>query len=119
MSNLIIPYRLNQQFRNLFLICAFALPVVTQAQKWQLPEESAGIDSITQTLISVFDQADIIALGETHKWKLDNDLRIAVVRHPALRKKKWNCRERNRTLDTFTYIYKKSKDLKKTADSNR
>jgi hypothetical protein len=87
MSNLIRSYRLNQQFQNLFLIYAFVLPAVTQAQKWQLPKESAGIDSIAQVLISVFDQADIIALGETHQWRLVNDLRIAVIRHPDFAKK--------------------------------
>jgi hypothetical protein len=31
-----------------------------------LPKESAGIDSIASTLISVFDQVDIVALGESH-----------------------------------------------------
>jgi hypothetical protein len=87
MSNLNRPYRLNQLFQNLFLIYAFALPVVTRAQKWKLPKESAGIESIAQVLISVFDQADIIALGETHQWRLDNDVRIAVVRHPDFAKK--------------------------------
>jgi hypothetical protein len=53
---------------------------------WRLPDESAGIDGIARTLISVFDQADIVALGETHVWRLDTDLRIAVVRHPEFAK---------------------------------
>ena len=53
----------------------------------RLPNESAGIDGIAQTLISAFDQADIVALGETHVWRLDTDLRIAVVRHPEFVKK--------------------------------
>jgi len=53
----------------------------------RLPDESAGIDGIARTLISVFDQADIVALGETHVWRLDTDLRIAVVRHPDFVKK--------------------------------
>lgn len=52
-----------------------------------LPEESAGIDGIAQALVSVFDQADILALGEAHGRKLDSDLRIAVVRHPEFAKK--------------------------------
>ena len=30
---------------------------------WRLPDESTGIDGIAQTLISAFDQADIVALG--------------------------------------------------------
>jgi len=54
---------------------------------FRLPDETAGIDAIARTLISVFDQADIVALGETHKWRMDTDLRIAVVRHPDFAKK--------------------------------
>jgi hypothetical protein len=53
----------------------------------RLPDESAGLDGIARTLISVFDQADIVALGETHQWRLDTDLRIALVRHPDFAKK--------------------------------
>jgi hypothetical protein len=53
----------------------------------RLPDESPGIDGIARTLISVFDQADIVELGETHVWRLDTDLRIAVVRHPDFVKK--------------------------------
>jgi Haem-binding uptake, Tiki superfamily, ChaN len=53
----------------------------------RLPDESAGIDGIARTLISAFDQADIVALGEAHGRRLDSDLRIAVVRHPDFAKK--------------------------------
>ena len=55
--------------------------------KVRLPDESAGIDGIARTLISAFDQADIVALGEAHGRRLDSDLRIAVVRHPDFAKK--------------------------------
>ena len=55
--------------------------------KVRLPDESTGIDGIARTLISVFDQADIVALGEAHQRKLDSDLRIALVRHPDFPKK--------------------------------
>lgn len=55
--------------------------------KVRLPDESAGIDGIAQTLISAFDQVDIVALGEAHQRKLDSDLRIALVRHPDFPKK--------------------------------
>ena len=48
----------------------------------RLPDESTGVDGIARTLISAFDQADIVALGERHGRRLDSDLRIAVVRHP-------------------------------------
>ena len=41
-----------------------------------------------RTLISAFDQADIVALGECHgRISLDSELRIAVVRHPDFAKK--------------------------------
>src|SRR5437016_2273354 len=53
----------------------------------RLPDEAAGVDAIARTLVSAFDQVDIVALGETHVWRLDTDLRIAVVRHPDFAKK--------------------------------
>ena len=53
----------------------------------RLPDEAAGVDGIARTLISVFDQVDIVALGEVHERKLDSDLRIALVRHPDFAKK--------------------------------
>jgi heme-binding uptake protein ChaN (Tiki superfamily) len=59
----------------------------TAPPKFRLPDESAGVDEIARTLISVFDQADIVALGEAHQRKLDSDLRIALVRHPDFPKK--------------------------------
>src|SRR5579863_1862809 len=65
--------------RSLILICALTLSATAQPPNLRLPDESTGIDGIARTLISVFDQADIIALGETHQWRLDTDLRIAVV----------------------------------------
>jgi hypothetical protein len=55
--------------------------------KFRLPDESTGIDGIARTLVSAFDQVDIVALGETHVWRVDTDLRIAVVRHPDFAKK--------------------------------
>jgi Haem-binding uptake, Tiki superfamily, ChaN len=73
--------------RSLVLICALALSATAQPTNLRLPDESTGIDGIARTLISAFDQADIIALGETHRWRLDTDLRIAVVRHPDFPKK--------------------------------
>ncbi len=73
--------------RYLVLISALALSVIAQPPKVRLPEESAGVDGIAQTLISAFDQVDIVALGERHGRKADSDLRIAVVRHPGFAKK--------------------------------
>jgi len=53
-----------------------------------LAKESAGIDSIASTLISVFDHADIVALGESHgHFTMDLTLWISMVRNPAFRKK--------------------------------
>jgi hypothetical protein len=62
------------------LLCAASL--LGQPPKVRLPDEAAGLDGITRTLISAFDQADVVALGEAHERKLDSDLRIALVRHP-------------------------------------
>lgn len=53
----------------------------------RLPDEAAGLDEIVRTLISAFDQADIVALGESHGRRVDSDLRIALVRHPDFAKK--------------------------------
>lgn len=48
----------------------------------RLPDESTGVDAIARTLISAFDQVDIVALGEWHgRIRLDSDLRIALVRY--------------------------------------
>ena len=52
-----------------------------------MTDEVAGLDAIVRTLISAFDQADIVALGEDHGEQRDSDLRIALVRHPDFAKK--------------------------------
>jgi hypothetical protein len=57
------------------------------SQSSRLPDETAGVDAIARTLISAFDHADIVALGEAHQRKLDSDLRIAIVRSPNFAKK--------------------------------
>ena len=54
----------------------------------RLSDETAGVDAIARTLISAFDQFDIVALGEAHgRFRVDSDLRIAMVRHPDFAKK--------------------------------
>jgi hypothetical protein len=54
----------------------------------RLPDETTGVDAIAQALVSAFDHADIVALGEAHgRFSLDSDLRIAMVRHPDFPKK--------------------------------
>jgi hypothetical protein len=83
--------------RNLVFLCAILLSVVALAatnpadqspvSTLPLPDESVGTDAIVSTLISAFDQADIVALGEAHQSKPDSDLRIALVRSPDFAKK--------------------------------
>ena len=53
----------------------------------RLPDEASGIDAIAQALIAVFDQVDIVALGEVHLRGVDSELRIALIRHPDFAKK--------------------------------
>lgn len=53
----------------------------------ELPSETTGIDGIVQALLSVFDESDILALGESHWNRLDADLRLRLVRHPEFAKK--------------------------------
>ena len=65
-----------------------------------LPDEAAGLDGIVRTLISAFDQADVLALGAEHGQKLDSDVRIALVRHPDFPKKA-NPGARGRSADRF------------------
>lgn len=48
-------------------------PQITAPSNLLLPDESIGIDGIARTLISVFDQADVVALGEAHQRKLDSE----------------------------------------------
>jgi len=75
--------------RSTTLIAVLFATLFTATSRAQLPEtgEVAGLDAIVQTLISAFDQADIVAIGEDHGRKVDSDLRIAVVRHPDFAKK--------------------------------
>jgi hypothetical protein len=65
----------------------FTTSLLGQPPEARLPDESTGVDGIARTLVSAFDQADIVELGEMHLRKLDSDLRIAVVRHPDFAKK--------------------------------
>src|SRR5438045_3055497 len=62
-------------------------PQIAGRANVRLPDEAAGVDGIARALMSVFDQADILALGEAHDRRVDSDLRIALVRHPDFSKK--------------------------------
>jgi hypothetical protein len=46
-----------------------------------------GTEAIVRTLISAFDYADAVRLGEAHQSEPDSELRIALVRTPDLAKK--------------------------------
>ena len=48
----------------------------------RLPPETAGWDNVVAALLSVFDHADVLALGEAHGRKVDAELRLHLVRHP-------------------------------------
>ncbi|HET9832168.1 MAG TPA: hypothetical protein VFP91_10675 [Vicinamibacterales bacterium] len=48
----------------------------------RLPAETAGWDNVVTTLLSVFDRADVLALGEAHGRNVDAELRLRLVRHP-------------------------------------
>jgi uncharacterized iron-regulated protein len=68
------------------LLFGASLPSQRQS-KLLLPDETAGFDTVVQTLVSAFDHVDIVALGEDHWRKVDSDLRIALVRSPEFAKK--------------------------------
>jgi hypothetical protein len=58
------------------------------APRVSMPDESVGIDGIVQTLIFMFDQADVVALGEAHgRFRQEGDLRVALVRNRDFAKK--------------------------------
>jgi len=61
---------------------AIALRAADVRPTAHLPLETPGFDNIVERLISVFDRADILALGESHQRRFDSNLRIRLVRHP-------------------------------------
>ncbi|HEV8413183.1 MAG TPA: hypothetical protein VGQ49_06290 [Bryobacteraceae bacterium] len=70
------------------LLLPFGASILGQQQsRIRLPDETVGSDRIVKTLISAFDHADIVALGDDHWRKLDSDLRIALVRNTAFAKR--------------------------------
>jgi hypothetical protein len=82
--------RRRRHVRKVVSSCAIvvtATAVLAQAPNVRVPDEAAGLDQIVRTLVSAFDRADILALGEAHGRKVDSDLRIALIRHPDFAKK--------------------------------
>ena len=97
--------------RSLISICTLAVTVTSamaQAPNARVPDEAAGIDGITQALITVFDRFDVLALGEAHGKQLDSALQIALVRHPDFAKKvhsivvEFGSTTEQSTLDRYT-----------------
>ena len=71
----------------LFSLVFGASLIAQQQPRLRLPNETVGADRIVKTLVSAFDHADIVALGDDHWRKLDSDLRIHLVRDPRFAKK--------------------------------
>jgi hypothetical protein len=72
-------------FRSIVAMAALVAVSLIQAPLVRaagLPDEAAGINGIANALMSVYEQFDVVALGEMHARKIDSDLRIALVRHP-------------------------------------
>ena len=81
-------YRSSDRALKILLISLLGISSLPgQTGNVRLPDEVAGLSGIAATLISAFDHADIVALGEAHTRKLDSDLRIAVVRNPDFARK--------------------------------
>src|SRR6476646_8064394 len=53
----------------------------------QLSAEAAGWDNVVKGLLSAFDKADVVALGEDHWRNVDSELRIRLIRHPGFPQK--------------------------------
>src|SRR5262245_47889950 len=68
----------------LFVCCVSTIPTsaAQESPQIRLPDETVGLDNIVKTLISTFDQVDVLALSDAHWRRVDSELRIAVVRHP-------------------------------------
>ncbi len=47
-----------------------------------LPAERAGWDGVLAGLLSTFNKADVLALGEAHGRQADSDLRVRLIQHP-------------------------------------
>lgn len=67
---------------------AFAATLIlAQPQAACFAYENSGFEKVIPTLISTFDHADVLALGEDHGRQFDSHLRIGLVRHSDFAKK--------------------------------
>ena len=62
------------------LVFVFAQPAARPDVR--LPAETAGWDGVVTGLLSVFERADVLALGEAHGRNVDAELRVRLVQHP-------------------------------------
>jgi uncharacterized iron-regulated protein len=60
----------------------FLFTLVTARSASAQSVRSEALDRMVEDVIALFDQADVVALGESHGSKLDSDFRIALVEHP-------------------------------------
>jgi len=67
----------------MLVVIVFYLVAVTSILFSQaaFPQEVSGWPAATDALISAFDRADVIVLGEGHGRKADSDFRVALVRN--------------------------------------
>jgi hypothetical protein len=84
--------RLLVAFVTLYaLLSVTALPAHTQSASLRgdfgLPAESAGWDVVLAGLLSTFDNANVLALGEAHGRQVDSELRVRLIQHPDFAKK--------------------------------
>jgi len=61
-------------------LCKIPASTAQEVPQVRLPDETVGLNSIAKTLISTFDQVDVLALADTHQRKIDSDLRLGIVR---------------------------------------
>lgn len=61
--------------------------ILAQSPNVRFTDENSSFEKVIQTLISTFDHADVLALGEDHKGQFDSHLRIGLVRHSDFAKK--------------------------------
>lgn len=72
---------------RIVLLVALASGTSLSGQNIQLPDETEGLTNVAHTLVSLFDQVDVLALADTHQRKIDSDLRLEILREPAFLRK--------------------------------
>ena len=73
--------------KALLFLCLLPVAMGQVYQPAQIPAETSGMENIAGVLLSTLDQAEALAIADTHQRKVDSDLRLAVVRHPDFARK--------------------------------